>query len=241
MSTPTDPFSDAVAGITALLAAHHDGLTVLGAVTRACGTVLDAAATGVLTVDPRGGVSVLSASDERARFLELLQAQGGQGPCLDCIDGTSVVASADLAAEQRWPEFTDRARAAGYRAVYAFPLILIDHAVGGVNLFYDHPVEFSTRQTRQAQALADLATLGLTQERDQRRVVRLAESTLATLNDRVHVGQAVGVVAAALGIEPDAARERLAAHSTRTGRSLREVAQAVTDRTLDPRAAFGDA
>jgi hypothetical protein len=64
----------------------------------------------------------------------------------------------------------------------------------------------------------------------------LAEHTLTTLNDRVHIGQAVGVVAASLGIDPDEARARLFAHSAGWGRSLREVARAVTDGTLDPRA-----
>jgi hypothetical protein len=238
VSTPTDHFSDTVAGITALLAAHHDGLTVLSAVTQAYGPVLGAVATGVIVADPRGGVSVLSASDERSRFLELLQTQVGEGPCLDCIDANALVGSADLAAEQRWPEFTGRARAAGYQAIHAFPLTLIDHSVGGVNLFYDHPAELSGRQVRQGQALADLATLGLTQEGDQRRAVRLAERTLTTLNDRAHVSQAVGVVAASLKIEPDDARDRLSAYSTRSGRSVLDVARAVTDRTLDPATEF---
>jgi hypothetical protein len=99
------------------------GLTVLRAVTEAYGPALGASATGVIVVDPRGGVSVLSASDERARFLEVLQAQGNRGPCLDCIERNAVIASADLAADEaRWPEFAARATAAGYRAVHAFPL-----------------------------------------------------------------------------------------------------------------------
>ncbi|WP_290056844.1 hypothetical protein [Amycolatopsis solani] len=66
MSTPTDHFSDAVTEITALLAAHHDGLTVLRAVTQAYGTVLEATATGVLVTDPRGGVGVLRPRTKRS-------------------------------------------------------------------------------------------------------------------------------------------------------------------------------
>ncbi|WP_290056843.1 ANTAR domain-containing protein [Amycolatopsis solani] len=158
---------------------------------------------------------------------------------MDCIEDNTVVRSTDLTRERRWPEFAATATAAGYRAVYAFPMSLVDHAVGGLNVFYDRPVELSVRRLRQGQALADLAMLGLTQERDQRRLARLAEHTLTTLNDRVHVGQAVGVVAASLDIAPDVARARLFAYSTHSGRSLREVAQAVTDRALDLRTALG--
>ncbi|GAB3158438.1 GAF domain-containing protein [Amycolatopsis stemonae] len=239
MSTPTDHFGDAVTEITALLAAHHDGLTVLRAVTQAYGTALEATATGVLVTDPRGGVSVLSASDETVRFIEVLQAQAGEGSCVDCVEDNSIVRSADLARERRWPKFVATATAAGFRAVYAFPMSLVDQAVGGLNVFYDRPVDLSVWRLRQGQALADLATLGLTQERDQRRLARLAEHTLTTLNDRVHIGQAVGVVAASLDIAPDVARARLFAYSTHSGRSLREVAQAVTDQALDLQSALG--
>jgi len=112
------------------------------------------------------------------------------------------------------------------------PMRLLNSAVGGINLLYTSPVELSAAQLRLAQALADLATLGLTQERDQRRLERLAEQALTTLNDRVQVGHAVGVVAGALGVAPEAARARLRAHSAASGMPLRDVARAVTDGAL---------
>jgi GAF domain-containing protein len=209
VNSPSDQFSDSVAGITTLLAAHHDGLTILRAVTDACAATLAADATGVLLTDPRGGVEVLAASDERARIIELFQADFGQGPCLECIDVNATIGSADLGQDPRWREFGATAVELGFHALYAFPLRLIDHAVGGLNLLYTKPTELSDRQLRAAQALADLAVLGLTQEHDQRRVERLAERTLATLNDRAHVNQAVGMLVATSGADPDEARVQL--------------------------------
>ena len=232
VNSPSDQFSDSVAGITTLLAAHHDGLTILRAVTDACAATLAADATGVLLADPRGGVEVLAASDERARIIELFQADVGQGPCLECIDVNAVIGSADLGQDTRWREFGAAAVELGFHAVYAFPLRLVDHAVGGLNLLYTTPTEMSDRQVRAGQALADLAVLGLTQEHDQRRVERLAERTLATLNDRAHVNQAVGMLVATSGADPDEARVRLWAYSARTGRPLRDIARDLTDGTL---------
>ena len=236
VNTPSEHFSDAVAGITTLLAAHHDGLTILRAVTDACAGILASDAIGVLVTDPRGGTEVLAASDERARVVELFQANNRQGPCLDCIDSNTVLGSADLGQDARWPEFATAATDLGFHAVYAFPLRLIDRAVGGINLLYTRPAELSGRQLRDGQALADLAVLGLTQEHDQRRVERLAERTLATLNDRAHVNQAVGMLAVSSGVDPDTARTRLWAYSSRTGRPLREIAQDLTDGTLSAHA-----
>ncbi|HWM06430.1 MAG TPA: GAF and ANTAR domain-containing protein [Actinophytocola sp.] len=233
--TVPDHVSDTVAAVVARLAARHDGLTILGAVTEACGALLGADATGVLIVDPRGGVEVLAASDERARFVELLQVQADEGPCLECIAANTMIATVDLAeARDRWPTFAPIAVEAGFRSIYAFPLRLMDSTMGGVNLLYTDPVELPAVQLRLAQALADLAILGLTQERDLRRLERLAEQTLTTLNDRVHVGQAVGIVAGVLGIQPQVARAKILDFSATSGRSLRDIARAITDGAFMP-------
>ncbi len=235
-----DHVSDAFAAITARLAARHDALTVLRAVADACLVVLSADASGVLVSDPRGGVSVAAATDERARFVELLQAQSEDGPCLECITGNSEVASTDLAAEDRWPRFTPPAREAGFRALHAFPMRLDTRATGGVNVLYTRPTELSSRERRLGQALADLAVLGLTQERDERRAERLAEQTLTTFNDRVRVSQAVGMLAGALRLTPDEARARLTAHARAAGRSLRDIARGITDGSLSPDVVAGE-
>jgi GAF domain-containing protein len=233
--TAPNRVSDTVAAITARLTARHDGLAILRAVTDACAELLAADATGVLVRDPRGGVAVGSASDERARFVELLQVQFDQGPCLDCINDNAQVMSSDLDVDRpRWPEFTDAALAAGYRSVYAFPLRLMSRAVGGINVLYQSRTELSTAMLNLGQALADLAVLGLTQERDERRVERLAEQTLTTLNDRIHVSQAIGLLAGALDLAPDDARALLMEHSVVTGRSVRDLAKAITDGSLPP-------
>jgi GAF domain-containing protein len=235
VTTAPDRVSDIVAAITARLTARHDGLTILRAVTDACGSLLSADATGVLISDPRGGVEVASASDEQARFVELLQAQVDEGPCLDCITGNTQVIAVDLTADPgRWPKFAPAAVDAGFRSIYAFPLRLTSRAVGGLNLLFTHSTKLSDSDLRLAQALADLAVLGLTQERDERRVERLTEQTLTTLNDRIAVGQAVGLIAGTLGGSPEDARLRMVTYAASTGQSIRDLARAVTDGTLPP-------
>ncbi|MFI6031956.1 GAF domain-containing protein [Amycolatopsis magusensis] len=240
MHSPADQFSDLVAGITGLLTTRHDGLTVVHAVISACAEVLGTDASGVLIADPRGGLAMVAASDERARFAELLQVHIEQGPCRDCIVENALVSAADLRdGGSRWPVFADAALAQGLHAVFAFPMRLLDDAVGGLNLFFTKPTELSDGQRRQAQALTDLAVLGLTQERDQRRLERLAERSLTTLNERAQVNQAIGMLAGSAGIDPDTARDRLAAHSITTSQTLLAVARAVTGGSLDARELAG--
>jgi transcriptional regulator with GAF, ATPase, and Fis domain len=242
VTTLPDDVSDAVAAITARLAARHDALTILRAVTDACGPLLSADAAGVLVADPRGDVAVAAASDERAQFVELLQAQVEQGPCVDCISDNAQVTSVDLDKDSaRWPQFANAALEAGFRSVYAFPMRLVSHAAGGLNVLYNRRTKLPANALRLGQALADLAMLGLTQERDERRVERLAEQTLTALNDRIVVSQAAGMLVGALGLTPDGARARMAAHATASGRSLRDVARAITDGSLGAAAVGGSA
>jgi hypothetical protein len=234
VTTVPDDVSDALTAITSRLAARHDALTVLRAVAEACGPILSADAAGILVSDPRGGVAVAAASDERARFVEFLQAQSDEGPCLDCIADNAEIVVTDLAEEDRWPRFTSAARDIGFRSVYAFPMRLATSAAGGVNVLYTRRTELSAHERRLGRALSDLAVLGLTQERDDRRAERLVEQTLTTLNDRISVSQAVGVLAGALRVPPDDARDLLAARSRSTGSSLRDLARAVIDGALTP-------
>jgi GAF domain-containing protein len=232
-----DVVSDTIAAITARLAARHDGMTVLRAVTDACGSLLSADATGVLIADPRGGVEVIAASDEPTRFVERLQAELREGPCLACIeDNTDIAVTDPDSSRARWPRFADAMTEAGFRSMYAHPLRLMNRAVGGLNIFYTSETNLSPSERTLAQALADLAVLGLTQERDQRRAERLAEQTLTTLNDRIHLGHAAGVVASTLTVTPDIARSMVLAASAASGRSPRDLADAITSGDLAPAA-----
>ncbi|MFJ8965998.1 GAF domain-containing protein [Lentzea sp. NPDC102401] len=223
--------------LTASVVDGHDAESVLRLVTAACESVLSASATGVLLADPRGGLSVVAASDERARFLELLQSQIAEGPCVDCVRHDAMVACEDLEGEpDRWPAFTRAALDAGFRAVHAVPMRLAGRAVGGLNVFYAAVTPWEVWQERLGRVLADLAVLGLSQDDDPARAQRLAEQTLTTLNDRVMLAHAIGMVAGALGTGTDEARGLVLGYATRNRGPVRDVARRLTGGDLDPTA-----
>ncbi len=228
-----DEVVPALSELTASLTDGHDPDAVLRLVTAACTRFLGAAATGVMLSDPRGGIRVVSASDERSWFVELLQTQVDEGPCIDCIkDGVAV--TADLTADDRWPEFRPAALDAGYRAIHAIPMRLDRKVLGGLNLLYLEPAAPDPWQQRLGQVLADLAMVGLSQETGPARVNRLTERTLTTLNDRVHLAHAVGMVAGTLGIGVEEARDRILDHAREHGSQVRDVTRAITNGEVDP-------
>lgn len=171
---PQEQIAVTLSELTASLVDGHDTGSVLRLVTAACESLLSANAIGVMLADPRGGLSVVSASDERARFLELLQSQTDEGPCVDCIRDDTMIARPDLADSTDWPTFTTAALEAGFRAVHAVPMRLAGSAVGGLNVFYTAVTPWEAWQERLGQVLADLAVLGLSQDDDPARTHRLA-------------------------------------------------------------------
>lgn len=224
-----------LARITERLVGEHDGLTVLTMVTDACRGLLRAQATGVLLLDPRGGVQVAAASDEQARLIELLQAFSDEGPCSESIRTGKIVEIDDVESTvDRWPAFARAAVDAGYRKIVALPMRLDRQTVGGLNLLYTKYVRLTDAERELGQALTDLASLGLSQDRSTRRTRRFSEYTLTTLNDRVHVAQAVGYLAGALDLDPEQARTMFTEHANRHRINLADLARDLTSGVLRP-------
>jgi GAF domain-containing protein len=221
-----------LAGITRQLAAGGDEMSVLTTIVDGCAALMRGDV-GIMSLDPRGGIDVVAVSDERAALVELLQAQSEQGPCVDCIHEGRIVRAPDLRSAPDWPVFTPVAVAAGYRAVHAFPLSLDGVCVGGLNLLHNEPTHLSDADIEFAGLLADLAVLTLIKDEALRRRTRLAEHTLAILNDRIQLAQAIGLVAGRLDIGPARARQLFAVFARAEGLPARALAEQITDVEFD--------
>ena len=192
--------------------------------------LLSVSAAGVVLADPRGELRVAAASSEAAGLIELFQIQNDQGPCLDCFRSGQPVTAADLAGpDQRWPRFAAAATRAGFGGVDALPMRLRDQAIGALNLFSAGTGPLGPAELRIGQALADVATIGLLQERNVRRAETLVEQLQAALNSRVVIEQAKGRLAERTGLGMDQAFTLLRQHARNTNQRLTDVARYVID------------
>ena len=140
----------------------------------------------------------------------------------------------DLAAAgQRWPAFAPAAAGAGFAAVQALPMRLRDEVIGAMNLFMEMPGRLDETGLRVGQALADVATIGLLQERNFRHQEVLAEQLQGALNSRVAIEQAKGVLAERLGLDMGQAFELLRGQARAQNRRLAELAGAVAGGSED--------
>jgi transcriptional regulator with GAF, ATPase, and Fis domain len=208
-----------------------DVIDFLHVLTERCVQLLGVSAAGLLLTDQRGTLQVVAASSERTRLLELFQLQTDQGPCVDCFRTGAPVSVADLPGTDQWPRFTAAAAEVGYAAVHALPMRLRTEVIGALNLFDANPGALDAGKLRIGQALADVATIGLLQQRAITRGGAVTEQLQTALNSRVLIEQAKGILAERLSLELADAFTLLRAAARNHNRRLSDVAQAVVDGT----------
>ncbi|MBA2529571.1 MAG: GAF and ANTAR domain-containing protein [Euzebyales bacterium] len=200
-----------------------------------CASILDVAAAGVLLTDERGRLRLSSASNEQTRVLELFEAQQEEGPCLDAYSTGEQVNERDIVhARDRWPVFAQKALDAGFRAVFAVPLRLRGDRIGALNMFRVEPGELSPADLRAAQALADVAAIGILQRRAVTAAQVRVEQLQQALDSRVVIEQAKGIIAERLHIDPEEAFERLRRHARANQRRLHDTARLVIEGAIGP-------
>ena len=205
-----------------------DLIEFLQMITARTAELIGVPAVGLLLADTHGHLQVMAASDEATRLLELFQIQVRQGPCLDAYVSRTPVVNADLwTAGDRWPAFAPRATATGFRSVHALPLRLRARVIGALNLFGTHTGGLEPGDVKVVQALADVATIGLLQERAIHHGEILTEQLQHALTSRVIIEQAKGALARAHNGDVDRAFELLRRYARNHNLKLIDVARTV--------------
>jgi diguanylate cyclase (GGDEF)-like protein len=119
--------------------------------------VLPVDAAGVTLIEPGEAPLYIAASDESARRFERLQTELDEGPCLEAYRSNVAVAVPDLARDQRFPRFAERALAEGLAAVFTFPLRHGEAQLGALDLYRTAAGALDGDELAAAQTLADVA------------------------------------------------------------------------------------
>lgn len=203
-----------------------------------CVDLLDVDAAGVLLSDQRGGIRMAAASSEKSELLEMFAAETDGGPCVECVRTGHAVASADLTADtDRWPRYAAAADACGFRAVHALPMRLRRDVIGALSLLNVEPDGVHAVSTQLGQALADVATIGILQQRTIDHAGVLTEQLQTALNSRVIIEQAKGMLAAHSGtLTPEEAFTALRGYARAHQHRLSDLARQVIDGTADVQA-----
>ncbi|WP_105974779.1 GAF and ANTAR domain-containing protein [Streptomyces geranii] len=180
------------------LVEDFDVIDLLHRLSARCVELLDVSAAGILLVDAHGELQIIAASDEHTRLLELFALQHDQGPCVECYRTGAARTNIGLTAPEAveaWPHFAERAIATGYVTTHAIPLRLRSRVVGALNLFQTTPHVLGDDDIALAQALADVATIAILQQRTLERSHVENSQLENALTSRILIEQAKGFLA----------------------------------------------
>ena len=216
------------------LIADYDIVDLLHTLLEECMGLLDTQAGGLMLADATGTLQLIASTSEQADFVEIMQLNAGSGPCVECFTTGASVAVADIDKHGgKWPEFRAAALHMGYLAIHAVPMRLRGNILGTMNLFRTSVGELTSSDAAVAQALADVATIGILQERSIRETNLVSEQLQRALDSRILIEQAKGVLSETRSIDMNEAFNALRSYARSHNLSLRAVAGHVVDRTLD--------
>lgn len=216
------------------LIADYDIVDLLHTLLEECMGLLDTQAGGLMLADASGTLQLIASTSEQADFVEIMQLNAGSGPCVECFTTGASVAVADIDKHgAKWPEFREAALRMGYLSIHAVPMRLRGNILGTMNLFGTSVGELTPSDAAVAQALADVATIGILQERSIRETNLVSEQLQRALDSRVLIEQAKGVLSETRSIDMNEAFTALRSYARSHNLSLRAVAGNVVDRTLD--------
>lgn len=230
MQTREGQLVEAFVALADSLVADYDVVEFAQQLVEDCVSLLGVDAAGLLLGDPLGGLRVLASTSEQTRLLELLQIQSDAGPCLQAYSSGRQVLIADLREDtDRWPDFAARADSEGFRAVFAIPMRLRAERIGALNLFRTETRMISRPDLLVAQALADVATIGILHQRVLAQGAMVNAQLQTALNSRIIIEQAKGVLSERRGLNMDEAFTELRTQARNTSLHLSETARAVVE------------
>ncbi|PWI19983.1 transcriptional regulator [Streptomyces sp. Act143] len=218
------------------LVGDFDVIAFLHTLADHCVDLLDITAAGVMLATPQGDILDASASDERTRRLETDSIDWDEGPCLDCFRTGKPIPGIPLVhphARAQWPRFAHKAQELGFASVAAAPLRLREQTIGALNLFRADPDPLAPDQLHLGQALADIAAIGILQQRAVHEQAVVAGQLQAALDSRIVIEQAKGALAQLHSISVDDAFDQLRRYARHHRRRLTDVAREVMDGSTD--------
>lgn len=225
--------SAAFVKIADTLVADYDVFDLLHTLVDESVGILDAAAAGLVLVDPAGDLQVMASTSEESQLVEVLQLEAGAGPCVDCYRTGVVVTIDDIETQgSRWPLFQSSALSQGFRSLHAVPMRLRSRTIGALNLFGHETGPLTADDAAIAQAFADVATITLLQERAARESALINEQLQRALNSRILIEQAKGVIAHTSNVDMSAAFALLRGYARAHNQTIYETADRVINRRM---------
>ena len=180
---------------------------------------------GLMLIDDDQLVRSILATDELGWALENAQEEAKEGPCVDAVVHGELVATADIAADVRWPRLVELLADTQIGAILGVPIRLAGATVGALNVYVDEKHDWDESDynalTTFGRLLEALLTTALFAEQRDAVVTQLQ----AALDSRVMIERCVGLIMGREGIGAVPAFNRLRDLARPSRRKVHDVAR----------------
>ena len=180
-------------------------------------TVPGAEFAGVSLIRSPHTITTPAATDDLVRQADAIQAELGQGPCVEALWEKRTVRVDNLATDRRWPQFGPRAVDLGVASMLAFRLFTAGDSWGALNLYSRKANAFDLASEFAGQLFASHASIALAGSQE---ITHLT----AEMASRDVLGRATGILMERHAITSDEAHEMLVTTSASSRMTLLDVA-----------------
>jgi transcriptional regulator with GAF, ATPase, and Fis domain len=218
---PVLDLAQTFAGVALALWDKADPDTVLDRIVHLSTEAIGSCEHAGITVVEGGTVSSPASTHGPPAIVDRLQAETGEGPCIDAIREHKTFATGRLSTEDRWPAFSGRANAeSGMESILSLRLFVREDTLGALNLYSSVPDSFDAHDAAMAAVFATHAALAWSTSQT---IVDLR----AGIDTRQLIGEATGILMARQGIARADAFDVLRRASQRLNVKLSVIAERV--------------
>jgi len=191
----------------------------------ACVEVFGVTGSGLMLSDDRSVLRYAVATDGPARALEEVQLDSGDGPCVQAFVRDTLVVTADLAADERWPAVAERVGPLGIHGMIGVPVHLGGVPVGSLDVYLDRPHHWELAEQRALSGYAEVAASLTEASLAAQQAGELAQQLTYALDHRVPIERGIGYLMARDRTGHAEAFDRLRRASRNSRRRIGEVAE----------------
>jgi GAF domain-containing protein len=196
-------------------------------VTQYARIAVDADDAGIMLVHARNRVETPAGTSKDVDSAHQLQAELGEGPCLDAAEGGDKLHTVpNIREDERWPKWGPAAADLGYMSTVGISLEAGSRRIGSLNIYWREPNAFNDDDVETTVLLAGHASVALAAA-DMRKNLEQA------LDSRTTIGQAEGILMQAFDIDAAQAFAYMRRLSQDQNVKLAQIAETIIENRVE--------
>lgn len=186
---------------------------------------------GVSLLDEQGRRTSTASTDETVLAADTAQYDLGQGPCLTAWATERTVVVDDVAADPRWPRWSEAVAGLAVRSVISTPLLAGTRCLGALKIYSAEPGAFGAGTAQVLENLVSPAATLFDNIQATEAPLQMSENLSRALHSRDTINRAQGFLMREYGLNEDRALQELVHLSQTSRQSLLSVSTEILSGT----------